>query len=226
VAERVCLYALVAGRGRALRLDGVAGERLYAVDLAGVEGVVGVVPRAIRATTAAMRRYDAIQRELTAVYASVLPARFGTCAATADELAASVRDRQAAIRRALHLVRRRVQMTVRLFAGAPDSGAPAARRPRARGPSPGSARRGTLYLRARAVDASIPGSDALRRAVARWVRAERTERHMHGRLAGSLYHLVPRTAVGPYRRALERAALEARLTTIVSGPWPPYAFAE
>jgi hypothetical protein len=72
----------------------------------------------------------------------------------------------------------------------------------------------------------IPGSDPLRDAVARWVRAERVERHDRGRLAGSLYHLIPRGAADGYRRAIERAAVDAGLTTVVSGPWPPYAFAD
>ena len=81
-------------------------------------------------------------------------------------------------------------------------------------------------------ETQIPAADPLRMAVAKWVRAERIERHAQdlstspraSQLIGSLYHLVPRTAVPGYRRAIERAALEAGLTTIVSGPWPPYAF--
>jgi hypothetical protein len=72
----------------------------------------------------------------------------------------------------------------------------------------------------------IPGAEPLRAAAARWVRAERRERHDRGRLVGSLYHLIARRSAGPYRRAIERAALDAGLTTIVSGPWPPYAFTE
>ena len=72
----------------------------------------------------------------------------------------------------------------------------------------------------------IPGAEPLRTAVARWVRAERVERHDRGRLAGSLYHLIPRGSAAAYRRAVERAALDERLTIVVSGPWPPYAFAD
>jgi len=41
-----------------------------------------------------------------------------------------------------------------------------------------------------------------------------------------MYHLIARGAVPAYRRAIERAALDADLTTVVSGPWPPYAFTE
>ena len=245
MAERVCLYALVAGPAASLRMTGIAGERLRALDMAGVEAVVGVQKSVPRATTTAMRRYDRVERELMEIYASVLPARFGTCAPTVDELAASVQDRRASIRRNLRLVRHRVQMTARVFTQGSDRGQTGVRprsdrgrigvRPgsdRGRiGVRPGSeyeygATQGTQYLRRRMEETQIPGAQPLRDAVARWVRAERTERHTQGRLAGSLYHLIPRGAVPAYQRALERAAIAAQLTTIVSGPWPPYAFTE
>jgi hypothetical protein len=72
----------------------------------------------------------------------------------------------------------------------------------------------------------IPGAEPLRAAVKKWVRAEHLERLDGRRLAGSLYHLVPRGAVPNYRAALERAARTADLTIVISGPWPPYAFAD
>jgi hypothetical protein len=37
--------------------------------------------------------------------------------------------------------------------------------------------------------------------------------------------LVPRSAVAAYRAAVERAAAERGLRIVISGPWPPYAFA-
>jgi hypothetical protein len=84
-------------------------------------------------------------------------------------------------------------------------------------------------LRARAAEArrrkELPEFAPLGAAVRRWVKAERVERQERGRLAGSVYHLIPRRAVAAYQRTLERAALDAGLTTIVSGPWPAYAFA-
>jgi len=225
---------------KALRVTGVAGERLHAVRVAGVELVVGVVPRAPRATAATLRRYDGAIRDLMAVYASVLPARFATCASQVEEIAASVRDRRMAIRRNLRLVRHRVQMTIRIFAPHPGSDrgqsrlGPGSESGSDRGQSrlgPGSeseyeGARGTRYLQQRAADLQIPGAEPLRTAAARWVRAERSERHAQGRLTGSLYHLVPRGSVAAYQRAVERAAVDSGLTTIVSGPWPPYAFTE
>jgi hypothetical protein len=222
VAERVCLYALVAGAETPLRATGISGERLRVVRMEGVDAVVGLVARPPKPTIAAIRRYDEVERAVMASYASVLPARFGTCAPAVDALAASVRDRRVTIRRNLGLVRRRVQMTVRVFT---DSG-PAASRMGAISPPDESATRGTQYLKRRVEQTRVPGASGLRPAVAKWVRAERSERHSGGRLAGTLYHLVPRSAVPAYRRALSDAAMAAGLTTVVSGPWPPYAFAD
>jgi hypothetical protein len=231
VADRVCLYALVAGAGGPARIVGVAGERVRTVRLSGIDAVIGIVPRPPKPTVGTLRRYDRIGRELMGIYPSVLPARFGTCAPTLDELAASVRDRRATIRRALRLVRRRAQMTVRVFFRSESS--PNRFRvhsdPVQSGLRTGSeygdgATQGTQYLQRRMAETRIPGAEPLRAAVARWVRAERTERHGQVRLAGSLYHLIPRSAAPAYRRALERAALEAGVTVVVTGPSPPYAF--
>jgi hypothetical protein len=228
----VCAYALVAGRVQPLRLTGIAGERLTIVNAGGIAVVVGRVARVPRPAAATLRRYDEVMRALTTVYASVLPVRFGTCAATVDEITQPVRDRGVAIRRNLHLVRNRVQMTIRIFSS--EQGQTGVRPGSERGRSgvrTGSeleygATQGTQYLRRRAADLQIPGAEPLRAAAAQWVRAERRERHDRGRLVGSLYHLIARRSAGPYRRAIERAALDAGLTTIVSGPWPPYAFTE
>ena len=86
-------------------------------------------------------------------------------------------------------------------------------------------RGGRQFLQRRAVELQIPGAEPLCAAVRKWVRAERIERHDRGRLTGSMYHLIPRGAPAAYRGALQRAALTADLTIVVSGPWPPYAFA-
>lgn len=232
VADRVCLYALVATAGRRLRLAGVAGERLRIVTIDGIEAVIGTVPRAPQPGMTAIRRYDEVQRALMASYASVLPARFGTCAATLDDLTLSVRDRRAHIRRNLRLVRRRVQMTIRVFGS--DStpnrfeigSEPVQSRLRTGSEYGDEATQGTQYLHRRMGEMQIPGAARLRPAVAKWVRAERSERRADGRLAGTIYHLIPQSAVPAYRRALAKAARDAGVTIVVSGPWPPYAFAD
>jgi hypothetical protein len=226
VADRVCVYALVEGLEGPLRLRGIAGERLRVAAVGGIATVIGIVPRAPKAGMAAMRRYDEVQRELMAIWQSVLPARFGTCASSVDELAVSVRDRRAAIRQNLRLVRGRAQMTIRLFTRLGVRSEPNRSRVRTRSEYGDGATQGTRYLRQRMEEAQVPGASRLRPAVARWVRAERSEPRPHGRFAGTVYHLVPRSNVSAYRRAVARVAVEAGLTVVVSGPWPPYAFAD
>jgi hypothetical protein len=82
---------------------------------------------------------------------------------------------------------------------------------------------GTSYLRSRQRERAVPAFTPVRAAVRRWVREERVEKH-HG--VASIYHLVPRGSVERYRSALERAAQDAGLRMIASGPFPPYAFAD
>jgi hypothetical protein len=231
VADRVCVYAVVSGATGPLRGDGASGERLRRVRMAGLDIVIGVVPRAPRPTQAALRRYDATVRRLMDTHSSVLPARFGTYAPSLEDLTQTARDRRDGLRRSLRLVRHRVQMTVRVF------GVGSASVPRTRSESvqsrfrvvPESSEKATLgrqYLQRRAAEMQIPGTESLRASVKKWVRAERTERQDRGRLAGSLYHLIPRGAATAYRASLQRAASAADVTIVVSGPWPPYAFAE
>ena len=243
MADRVCLYALVAGAAGPLTVSGISGERLRVVRIEGIDAVIGMMPRVPAATSARMRRYDEVERALTEIYGSVLPARYGTCAATVRDLAPSVRDRRAAIRRNLRLVRGRTQMTLRLFTRSESvsnqprvrsesvsnqprvSSEPVRSRFRVGSECGDGATQGTQYLRRRMAETQIPGSAPLRAAVARWVRAERMERVARGRLAGSIYHLIPRGSVAAYRRAMERAATDGDVKVIISGPWPPYAFA-
>jgi hypothetical protein len=216
------VYAVVSGATGPPRGEGVAGDRLRRVRLSGLDLVVGEMARVPRPTAAVLRNYDAAVRRLMTTHGSVLPARYGTCAATHEELAALVADRRDMLRRALRLVRHRVQMTVRVFSDsqAPPSGTVQGRRSE----SGAAATRGRQFLKSRAAELQIPGTDPLRAAVRKWVRAERSERLGRGRLAGSLYHLVPRTSAPAYRIALQRAARRAAVTIVISGPWPPYAF--
>jgi hypothetical protein len=225
-AEQVCVYAVVSGAIGPLRAEGASGERLRRVRVAGLDLVIGFVPRIPRPTAAALRRYDAAVRALMETHGSVLPARYGTCAETLDHLVLAARDRRETLRRALRLVRHRVQMTVRVFGAGSDRGQTRIRPGSDRGLTPVRAGSdpGRQYLQRRAAELQIPGAEPLRVAVKKWVRAERTERHDSGRLAGSMYHLIPRGAAAAYRSAVQRAAGAADLTVVVSGPWPPYAF--
>lgn len=208
---------------------GVRGEHLRLYRAGPIAAVAGEVRSAPAAVPDNLRRYDGTLRHLAASLPALLPVRFGTCVADAEELGMILRSRQAALRRALGRVRNRVQMTVRVLGALPGgdpADAVAARTGRRPEPRRGAAA-GTQYLRARADAAArareVPGFEPVRAAVRRWLRDERVERR--GPTA-SVYHLIPRAAAGPYQRAAIRAAAAAGLPVVVSGPWPAYAFAE
>lgn len=230
----VCVYAFVSRSDRRPGVVGLEGERLRRVRAGGVDVIVGSLSRRRAPRTATLRRYDAIERALAARHPAVLPARFGTCVDDPADLVLLIRGQAVPIRKALRLVRHRVQMTTRLFADQGQTRVSSGSDQGQTGARPGSdheygATRGTEYLRTRAADArrrrELPEFAPLGAAVRRWVKAERMERQERGRLIGSVYHLIPRSAVSAYQRSLERAALDAGRTTIVSGPWPAYAFA-
>jgi hypothetical protein len=184
-----------------------------------------------RPTAERLRRYDAVIRRLAARYTSLLPARFATSFADPTELSFVLRSRQESLRHALAHVRGRVQMTVRIVeagtarrtagaAGAGRVGGAGGERPVA------PAVTGSVYLRARAAAAArereVSGFEPIRNAVRRWIRDERVDRHAR---VASVYHLIPRGSAKSYRTAADRAANDTGIRTVISGPWPPYAFA-
>ena len=85
---------------------------------------------------------------------------------------------------------------------------------------------GTDYLRTRAAAAArereVAGFEPIRSAVRRWIRDERVEKHAR---VASVYHLIPRASAESYRSAASRAAAASGTRSVISGPWPPYAFA-
>jgi hypothetical protein len=176
-----------------------------------VAAVVRQVRGAPRATPAAVRAYHRQMLTLDARTPALLPVRFATVFGDPEELRVVLRARERSLRRALARVRGRAQMIVRVANSQPPA-SDARERPSS----------GTAYLRARAAAQQVPGFEPLRTAVRRWVRDERLENH--GRVA-SVYHLVPRGAVDAYRAALQRAAAQSGQRVLVSGPYPPYAFA-
>ena len=211
------VYAVVASRRGPVSFNLRNGRRFHIVREAAVAAVVTVRP-ALSPTPANLRRYDRAMQELAKKFSAILPVRFGT-RMEEDELRFVLSSRRRPLARALAHVRRRVQMTVRVMRRptVPE------RRPESEIPYPLT---GQDYLRHRARAAAaartVPGFEPVRNAVRRWVRDERVE-HRGG--VSSVYHLVPRTSADAYRRAVQRSAVAAGLTVIVSGPWPPYAFA-
>ena len=69
----------------------------------------------------------------------------------------------------------------------------------------------------------VPGLASLRKAVRRFVKEERVERH--GDIV-TINHLVPRAAVERYRVAIVGAATASGVRLVVTGPWAPYAFTD
>jgi len=225
------VYALAQRASGRIGIRGIAGEPLRAVRIGAIEAVIGRVSRIPKPTEHNLRRHGRVIAALWRRTPALLPARFGTSVADVAELEAIVGAREKTLRRNLRSVRNRAQMTVRILpgSGTRDSGLGRTANPPSisgsRVPDPES--RGRSYLHARVADAErardVPGFAPFRHAVKTWVRAERVEKR--GSVA-TIYHLVPRGSADRYRAALERAAGDAEVRMLVSGPWPPYAFVE
>lgn len=214
----ICVYA-IAGRHRgAVRAGGIGGTRLTAISAGPLSAIAGRVVGAPAPTPAHLRAYDAAITALSRELPALLPVRFGTCVATAEDIAFVLRSRERTFREALAAVRGRVQMTVRLR----DTGAPAD----ARSAAEAIPTSGTAYLQQRAALAArardVPGFEPLRPAVQRWVRDERIE-HRAG--IATVYHLIPAGSVERYVRAITQSADAAGVRVRLAGPFAPYAFA-
>ena len=218
-------------------MRGVTGEPLRTVCIGRVNAIVGRVRAVPTPTDANLRRYDRLMSALWHRVPALLPARFGTSARDLADLEVMVRGRERVVRSRLRAVRNRAQMTVRLVTqdeqvgrtspkpfGEGGSGRPGEPAAGAVARPTGNIRQtGTQYLRSRQREYSAPAFDPLRAAVRRWVREERVEKQ--GGVA-TIYHLIPRGSADRYRLTIGDAAREAGVRMIVSGPWPPYAFAD
>lgn len=222
------VVAIIASRGAPQSFRSRNGGPLRVVRERALAAVVTDRAGGRSPTAGTLRRYDRLMQELAERFPAILPVRFGTRMAE-DELRSVLASRRSALTSALAHVRKRVQMTVRVVRRNSDRERevpvpPASRLP----PEGGSERRltGRDYLRSRARAAAarreVPGFEPVRSAVARWVRDERVERRAG---VASVYHLIPRSSADAYRRAAQTSAASLGVTAIVSGPWPPYAFA-
>jgi hypothetical protein len=206
----------------------VAGERTQAVTLGGIAAIVGHLRRQPKPTIGNLQRYAAVVERIAERVPAILPARYGSVLGDVEELRFVLESRQRELRRRLAGVRGRVQMTVRVVRTlAASSTTSAVRVTAARRVRTSKNARGTEYLRLRATAAAaareIEGFEAIRSAVKRWVKEERVEQR--GGVA-TVNHLIPRTGLEAYSRAIQRAADGAGLRLIVSGPFPPYAFVQ
>ncbi len=226
----VNVYAIVRAEGPT-SIKTRSGRRLKRLTRGPVAAVVGEVSRPPVTSPAQLRLYERNMRELAERFSALLPARFATVM-PAEELMVILSSRRREFQRALSHVRGKSQMTVRvpvapaLKPTSVSAGATQAPRRAASDVGGTIAASGRDYLRARAREAAaqrqVPGFEPVRAAVARWVRDERVE-HRDG--VSTIYHLVPRASSERYRQALQAAAAAAALPAVVTGPWPPYAFA-
>jgi hypothetical protein len=135
---------------------------------------------------------------------AVLPMRFGVSFDDERALRAELRPLKRAIAGALARVRECVQLTVRVSGKeAPLKGGP-----------------GTRYLARKAVPELAP----LVRALRELVQDTRIERKRAGESFAVLYILVARSDVARVKRVVRATALEG-IALMLTGPWPPYAFA-
>jgi hypothetical protein len=198
--------------------------RLRGLRLVEIDGLVAAVRTARSApapSARALRRHDEVVRALADAAPAVVPVRFGTLLEDADALRRALLPRLAELRRALALVRGRVQMTLRVWQPVGPEAAPPPPRP-----APDAPAAGKRYLQARAEwwrGADVPGLATVLAALRPLTAAERIERHSTPPLTASVYHLVDRARTATYRRAVQRQRSGLRLR--LSGPWPPYAFA-
>jgi gas vesicle protein GvpL/GvpF len=224
----IWVYALIASSSSRVIGSGMSGERLRAIRAGRITALVGELRRAPKPTMTNLRRYAMVIGKAAAQTPAILPVRFGTGMADLDEVTFVLRSRQDTLRRRLRAVRGRAQMTLRVVSGRSGrSGSDPGDNPSS-GSDPGDeSTQGTQYLQQRAITAArareIPGFAPIRVAVKRWVKDERVEKR--GGVI-TVNHLIPRSSVSAYRSALERAAERAGLRVIVTGPFPPYAFAE
>lgn len=231
------LYALLAEGESPLAEtgSGLGGEPVLLVRAGGIVAAVGSLPRVPAAALATLREHDAVVQRLAAHARALLPLRFGQALPDEDALRARLERLAPALRRALERVEGCEQMTWRVWAREGARPGPARSLPTAEDAGPGTRylaqRRAQAHAQAAVPDALLPALERVRP----FVRAERIERAAArgaGGAAGepwqaSVYHLVRRVDREPYDRRAGEALLGLREPRVrVSGPWPPYAFAE
>lgn len=226
---RLLVYAIVDG-AKVPPAVAEPGSRLRAITVGRLAAVVGHRRNAPAPTPRNIRQYHRTMAAIADAVPAILPARFGTLVGE-EELSFILRMRAVSLRNALRRVRGRVQMTIRIGNRGgetiPGTGALETSDPEvvSTGGRKGSGGPGARYLRSRVAHENRETRRLLaplRRSVQRWTEEEEVIVR-----AGvlSVYHLVPRRSAAAYARALHAAANAGGLDVIVSGPFPPYAFA-
>jgi hypothetical protein len=207
------VYALLERRVRSIR---VSGRRIEFVSFGSMAAAVERRKAGPKISERSLLEQHRIVTRLSELSPALLPVRFGALV-DAAELGRIIALRRSVLKAALRQLRGKAQMTVRVF-----------------GPIAGQvsdpanlARSGTEYLQslAAARRVELPWMIAIRRAVQAVVSAERAEKG-HGAVQGTLHHLVPIGRLEEYRSRIDRAVrLRDPTRLVVSGPFPPFAFA-
>jgi hypothetical protein len=213
------LYAVVEAIDpeRLIGVAGIGGEPLETMSFEQFTVVGGQLPGQPAITAEALQMQDRVVRNLHDRTAALLPMRFGSGFASADDARAVVATHAVGLRERLERVRGREQMTMRVL-GAPGAlgalGAP--------GATGALGAPGAEYLRARARPAEIV---PLLDAVAHVTRATIVERGKTRDVIATVYQLIDRGTSEAYRAALASVSVSELARSVhVSGPAPCYAF--
>jgi hypothetical protein len=216
-----------AGRG----LTGALSIRKLAGAFAVVERRADVPPTEF----GSLKKHQEVVGRIASRVPAILPVRFGTLLESAD-LEESVRDRDEEIAEAFDMVRDRVQFTWRRRVRGARREVGGARREtrgarRADGDSKSETRAdlpksGAEYLR-QAARAAAPAPPAAYRALGATLgRLVAARRYQPGSaiLAEAVYHLVEKKHLTRYLAAAD-SLKGSSPALVMSGPWPPFAFA-
>ncbi|MDQ6607769.1 MAG: GvpL/GvpF family gas vesicle protein [Actinomycetota bacterium] len=215
----VLLYAVVDAASPPGSGDGLGQHPLRDVTHANLRAIVSDHDGSLRADEPTLLAYGNVVDRLMRGGA-LLPARFGTTAATDEEIQAMLFERRAEFTESLDRVRGAVEFAVRAdAASAPAPGgtlAPGAQFPAA----PETAQD----------DAEQPGTAYLRRRLAQ----EQHTRELSRRVATAAGEMIRASIHRPHQavaylveqtHADEFARRTRALGLTVTGPWPPYSFA-
>ncbi len=206
---------------------GVDGATVRALDAGPLRAWVSDVgDRPLAPTPERVRAHDRVIRAAMAVE-TPLPARFGQVVAADEAVRDVIRERQPRLTAALRTVRGAVEMTVRVLLDAPLQ----AREERISAPATGREYLDRIREAERVAEAAREGADFLHariaNTVATVVRAEVRAPSRSPPQSLTVAHLVARERVSEYRSALHALREEdPAMTLLISGPWPPYSFAE
>jgi hypothetical protein len=162
--------------------------------------------------------HDRVVRAVARVSDAVLPLRFGMSAGSERELVKKLAPVRAGIRDALKRVRGAVQLTMRVRGRELSEKARTARATKGTGP-------GARFLGRKLAAEQVPEIEPLTEALSPYVRDTRIERLAVGESFASVFFLVEREKLAAWRRVV-RATSIPHVTWQITGPWPPYAFAE